>query len=205
MSFSYLLPQIYDEVHKKGGCVKRILAVLVLMLTFEVGATDFLSIFAAKEKQRFKLKVGVFVVLEEEGKVLLLRRFQTGISDGKYVLPMGGHDGKEPLTSALIREAKEEINIDLNYDDVSVCHVMHRFHPMPEGLSFEQIDVFFKVKSYQGSITNNEPDHCDELAFFSIRDLPENIDPFIRYALQCIQKGEGFSEFGFEDRNGVTL
>lgn len=159
---------------------------------------SFLSVFAAKEAKRFKLKVGVFIVLIKENQVLLLRRFQTGIADGRYVLPMGGHDGKEPLTGAVIREAKEEINIDIKKEDISVCHVMHRFHPMPEGLSFEQMDVFFKINSYQGIIQNNEPDRCDELAFFSLENLPLATDSFISYALECIQKGEFFSEFGFE-------
>ena len=183
MSFSYLFREIYDEVHKKRGCMG-----------------NFLSVFAAKEAQRFKLKVGVFVVLIKEGQVLLLRRFQTGIEDALYVVPMGGHDGKETLTMGVIREAKEEVNIDVKPEDVEVCHVMHRFHSMPEGLSFEQIDVFFRVKNYEGLITNNEPDRCDELAFFPLNDLPEAMAPFIRHALQCIQDGKYFSEFGFAER-----
>jgi 8-oxo-dGTP diphosphatase len=159
---------------------------------------SFLSIFAEKEAKRFKLKVGVFVVLIEQEEVLLLRRFQTGIADGKHVLPMGGHDGKEPLTNTLIREAKEEINIDLRPEDVLVCHMMHRFHPMPEGLSFEQIDLYFRVRGYEGVIQNNEPHVCDEIAFFPLSDLPNTLEPFIRCALKCIGRGEFYSEFGFD-------
>ena len=68
---------------------------------------------------------------------------------------------------------------------------------MPEGLSFEQIDVFFRVKYYEGVITNNEPDRCDELTFFPLNNLPQATAPFIRHVLQCIQRGESFSEFGF--------
>lgn len=158
---------------------------------------NWLSVFTAKEAKRFKLKVGLLAILIERNQVLLLRRFQTGIDDGKYVLPMGCHDGKEPLTLGLIREIKEEINIDLTLEDVSVCHVVHRFHRMPQDLSFEQIDVYFKIHRYSGEIRNNEPDRCDELAFFPLDDLPEEIVPCIRSALQCMQRGEFFSEFGF--------
>ena len=86
-----------------------------MLVIFPLQATDYLSTFAAKEAQRFKLKVGVFVVLQQGDKVLMLRRFQTGISDGKYVLPMGGHDGNETLISAVIREAQEEVNIEKHY------------------------------------------------------------------------------------------
>ena len=159
---------------------------------------SFLSLFAAKEAKRFKLKVGVLAVIIEERKVLLLRRFQTGIADGKYVVPMGGHDGKEPLTQALIREAKEEVNIDVKPENVSVCHVMHRFHPMPQGLSFEQIDFFFTIHSYEGLIQNMETDRCDELAFYPLVELPKMTDSFIGHALKCIQEGQFYSEFGFE-------
>src|SRR3990167_555246 len=93
-------------------CMKKIFIALMLVI-FPLQATDYLSTFAAKEAQRFKLKVGVFVVLQQGDKVLMLRRFQTGISDGKYVLPMGGHDGNETLISAVIREAQEEVNIEI--------------------------------------------------------------------------------------------
>ena len=158
-----------------------------------------LSAFADKEAKRFKMKVAVLIVLIEEDRVLLLRRYQTGIADGKYVFPMGGHDGKEPLTHALIREAKEEVNIDLKQEDVSVCHVMHRFHPMPEGFSFEQIDVYFRIQRYEGFLQNNEPDRCDELAFYPLDALPCGTEPFICHALECIQRGEFYSEFGFKN------
>lgn len=157
-----------------------------------------LARFKEKEAQRFKLKAGVFAVVIEDGKVLLLRRYRTGIEDGMYVLPMGGHDGKEPLNKAVIREVKEEIDIHVEEQDVRVCHVMHRLHPMPHGLSFEQLDIFFCVSSYSGTPCNNEPDVCDEVAFFALDALPKNTAPFIKKALECIHKGEFYSEFGWE-------
>ena len=129
--------------------------------------------------------------------MLLLRRFQTGIEDALYVVPIRGIDGNRATHLSCDPRTKEEINIDLKPEDVSVCHVMHRFHSMPKRLSFEQIDVFFRVKHYEGVITNNEPDRCDELTFFPLNNLPQATAPFIRHALHCIQKGESFSEFGF--------
>lgn len=159
---------------------------------------SFLTTFAQKEAKRFKLKVGVFLLLIEKGQILLLRRYRTGIDDGKYVVPMGGHDGQEKLTTTLIREAKEETNIGLQLKNVSVCHIMHRFHAMPNNLSFEQLDVFFRAQEYEGVIKNMEPTKCDELKFHPIDHLPENTAPFIRHAIQCTLKGELFSEFGWE-------
>lgn len=160
--------------------------------------SSFLSVFAAKEAQRFKMKVGVFLMLIEGGKILLLRRARTGIEDGMYVLPMGGHDGREPLTQTLIREAREETGLVLQPNDIEVCHVVHRFHFMPEGLSFEQMDVYFRAEKYSGVPQNLEPDRCDEVAFYPLNQLPNPISPFIRAALDNVEQGKFFSEFGWE-------
>jgi 8-oxo-dGTP pyrophosphatase MutT (NUDIX family) len=161
--------------------------------------SQFLSFFSKNEVQRFKMKVGVFLFLIHNDGILLLRRYRTGIDDGKYVVPMGGHDGLEPLTSSIIREAYEEANITLQPEQLQVCHVMHRFHPMPDNLSFEQIDVFFKAESFEGEIKNMEPHKCDELEFYPVKALPEKTVGFIRYAIECVGKGKFYSEFGWEN------
>lgn len=160
---------------------------------------SFLSVFMQKEAMRFKLKVGTFLFLIQDGQILLLRRFRTGIEDGCYVVPMGGHDGAETLTQSIIREAEEEANITLSPDALEVCHVMHRFHPMPEGLSFEQIDLFFKTDTYSGTIMNREPHKCDELKFYPLKELPKNTSPFIHHAVQCMLENRFYSEFGWQE------
>ena len=159
--------------------------------------SETLSTFAQKEKNRFKLKTGVFLFLIQDHHILLLRRFETGIDDGQYVVPMGAIEGHEPLTHAIIREAREEANIILEPKHITVCHVMHRFHYMPTNLSFEQIDVFFHADTYEGSIKNNEPDKCDELQFYPVNKLPQNTAPFIRHAIECTLNNQLFSEFGW--------
>lgn len=162
------------------------------------GENTFFQTFAAKEAQRFKMKVGVFLLLIQDNQILLLRRAQTGIDDGCYVVPMGGVDGKETLTTACIREAYEEANIIIKPEDMHVCHVMHRFHPMLDGFSFEQMDVFFCVSRFEGTIQNNEPHKCDELAFYPLDNLPDNVVPFIRSAINAYRSHIFFSEFGWD-------
>ncbi|HVW99362.1 MAG TPA: NUDIX domain-containing protein [Candidatus Babeliaceae bacterium] len=162
--------------------------------------TSSLEKFFQKEATRFKLKVGVLLFLIQNDAILLLRRFQTGTDDGLYVVPMGGHDGNEPVTSSLIREAKEEANLLLKPGDLTVCHVMHRLHHMTEEVSFEQIDIIFKAHQYEGTLRNNEPDHCDELAFYPLNNLPENTAPFIRHAIDCVARECFFSEFGWKEK-----
>ncbi len=152
-----------------------------------------------KEAKRFKLKVGVFLVLLENNMVLLSRRYNTGIADGQHVLPMGGLEEGETLTQALIREAKEEANLDVQSDKLRVVHVMHRLHHLPNGDSFPQIDVFFIPCSYDGVIQNMEPHKCDELKFYPLNDLPCTIEPFIKQALLCIQTNQFYSEIGWPE------
>lgn len=112
---------------------------------------------------------------------------------------MGAIKGRERATDSLIREVKEETNITLNLENVKVCHVMHRFHPMPQNLSFEQIDIFYRADTYEGVIENMEPHKCDELKFFPLDDLPENTTGLIRNALDCMLRGQLFSEYGWQD------
>ncbi|MCK4935000.1 MAG: NUDIX domain-containing protein [Simkaniaceae bacterium] len=154
--------------------------------------------FAQSEKQRFKMKEGVFLVLISEGRVLLIRRYNTGIADGCHVLPMGGVDKNETAIEALIREAKEEVNITVQSHSVDLVHTLHRMHHLPHGDSFKQIDLFFRPKHFSGKIINMEPHKCDEVAFYPLNALPETTETFISQALNNIQLGIPYSEFGFE-------
>lgn len=154
--------------------------------------------FVQSELKRFKMKVGVFLVLLRGTNVLLIRRYNTGIADGQHVLPMGGVDQNETALGALIREAKEEVNVRLHAQDVQLVHTMHRWHHLPDGESFKQIDLFFQPDQYYGEIKNMEPHKCDEVAFYSLNTLPETIEPFIRQALYHISLGSAYSEIGWE-------
>ena len=156
--------------------------------------------FYRTELERFRVKVGVFLFLVREEKILLLRRSQTGVEDGWYVVPMGGLKQGETPTQALIREAEEEANIILSEGDVQLCHTMYRLHTQPDGYQFYQIDLFFRASTYQGEIKNMEPYKCDDLSFFDLKNLPENTAPFIVHALECLKENKIFSEFGFKKR-----
>jgi 8-oxo-dGTP diphosphatase len=150
-----------------------------------------------RDANRYRLKVGVFLVLIENNEVLLLRRFQTGIGDGQYVVPMGGLDEGETVTEAVIREAREEANLVYKPEDLTVAHVMHGLHHFPTGEAFEQIHVFFLAEHHDGVIKNMEPEKADELAFYSLDALPPQTEPFIRQALDSIFMGQYFSEYGW--------
>src|SRR5262245_16453534 len=76
-------------------------------------------------RPRFTVSVSVFVVVKKEDKVLWLRRSGTGWLDGLYSIPAGAVDGGEPLLLAAAREAREEICVDIDPNNLRLQHVVH--------------------------------------------------------------------------------
>lgn len=143
-------------------------------------------------KERFKLIPTSHLILIKDGKILLSRRFKTGYEDGNYSIVAGHLDGDETFIQAMVREAKEEANIDIVVKDLKVVHVMHRKSP-PE----ERIDFFIKASKWKGELEIMEPNKCDNLKWFSIDNLPANTIPYIRQAIENIKNEVYYSEFGW--------
>ncbi|MBP6005432.1 NUDIX domain-containing protein [Candidatus Saccharibacteria bacterium] len=144
-------------------------------------------------KERFKLIPAVYLVLRRGDEVLLLRRANTGYQDGKYGLVAGHLDGDELGTTAMVREAKEEAGIDIDPANLRFVHVAHRLSRNQVGQ--ERIDLFYELREWQGKIINAEPEKCDDLSWFDIKDLPENMLPFVRRVLTDIAQGVNYSEY----------
>ena len=157
---------------------------LVMMSVFLIG------VFVKME--RFKLVSAVHLFLVRDNQVLLLRRCNTGYEDGNYSVPAGHLDGGEQITSAAIREAKEECGISISSRDLEVVGVMHRKS------NDERIDFFLATTKWVGEITNTEPHKCDDLSWYSVDELPENLIPYVKHALDNYRHGIWFSEFGWE-------
>jgi 8-oxo-dGTP diphosphatase len=147
---------------------------------------------AERGKQRSRFPVAVHLFFLRADRVLLLRRFNTGWEDGKYSVPAGHVDAGETVTQAAVREAREEIGVRLEPRDVEVVHVMHRKS------EDERIDFFLLARRWTGEIANQEPNKCDDLAWYPVASLPDNLIPYVKQALLNYQDGALFSEFGWE-------
>ncbi|MEI8338241.1 MAG: NUDIX domain-containing protein [bacterium] len=143
-------------------------------------------------KEKFKLIASVYLLFRNGYKILLLRRANTGYEDGNYSLVAGHVDGNEPMTLAAVREAKEESGVNIDPKDLVLKVVMHRFCG-----DHERMDFFFEPKKWSGEIKNMEPNKCADLTWFALNNLPENIIPYIKEALECYKKGISYSEFGW--------
>ncbi len=152
-------------------------------------------------KERYESKVAVFLVLTRKvnGKteILLQRRCNTGYMDGRYDMACSGHLEKgESLSMALVREAKEEINLDIKEEDLRLISVIH---PYKE----DYINVFFTTDKYKGILTIMEPNKCDDLQWFDLNELPENITTRNRNVIKNIQKGIIYDDGDFSHQKMI--
>ncbi|MFH1252790.1 MAG: NUDIX domain-containing protein, partial [Candidatus Uhrbacteria bacterium] len=142
--------------------------------------------------EKFRAFVAAYLVLIKDGQVLLLKRYNTGYQDGNYSLVAGHLDGGETTKQCIIREALEEAGIVLSPDDLEVVHAMHRLSG-----DREYFDFYLRAEKWTGEITNLEPHKCNELAWYNLNDLPSNILPEVKLALENINKKIHYSEFGW--------
>jgi 8-oxo-dGTP diphosphatase len=143
-------------------------------------------------RKNFPYVGSAYLFLIKDGKVLLQRRFQTGFEDGNYGVPAGHLDGGETAREGGVREIREEIGIIARPEDAEIVHVMHR-----KGASDERIDFFFTVSKYEGEIENKEPEKCDDLKWFPLDQLPDNMVHYVRVALEHYKQGITYSEYGW--------
>ena len=140
---------------------------------------------------RNKAIPAVYILLEQDGKILLGRRCNTGYEDGNYQVPAGHVDEGELPTEAMVREIKEEIGVDIIQSDLELLHVSYR--PKHDNTD-NRVDFFFKAEKWNGEVKNMEPHKCDDLQWFPLNKLPENMTFHVREALECIQKRIFFKE-----------
>ncbi|MDP3899673.1 MAG: NUDIX domain-containing protein [bacterium] len=146
-------------------------------------------------ENRFKAMVSVHLLfLKDEEILLLLRKNIT--SDGLYSVVAGHIDGGETVTNAMIREAKEEVGVEVKLKDIEIRTVSHSYsrHNNKEFIQFYAV-----CEKWQGEIKNNEPDKCGELRFFSLNDLPDNIVPYIRVGIKKTIDSVNFYEYGWKE------
>jgi ADP-ribose pyrophosphatase YjhB (NUDIX family) len=125
--------------------------------------------------------------------ILLLRRANTGYFDGHYSVPAGHVERGEPARQALAREAEEEIGLSLDPGDLYCCLTMHR-----RSGDLERVDFFFTAQRWDGQPTNRDPHKCDDLAWHPADDLPPNMVPYVRAAIEHFGQGQPYAEFGWD-------
>ncbi len=131
-----------------------------------------------------------YLILEKDGKLLLMRRFGTGWEDGSYTMISGHLEGNETPAEGAIREAREEAGIEVHAEGMKVVHILHRY------ANREYIDFFVTAVKWDGEPRVNEPNMCDDVQWFDKDKLPKETLPYIPIILEKISKNEFYSEYG---------
>lgn len=143
-------------------------------------------------KERFKCPITVGVILiNDDNEILFQKRSNTGYMDGMYALVSGHLEKNESMTSAIVREVKEEVNLDIMESNVSFACIIRKKND-------DYINSYFKCNTFSGEIVNNELNKCSELKWFSIESLPDNIIPNDKRAINNMINHVVLDEYDFE-------
>ena len=140
------------------------------------------------EKEKFLSSV-YLIIRNEEKQVLLQRRQGTKLWPGFLALPAGHVDEGENAYDAVIREAKEELGIEISINNIIDTFVVNRRNKS----LLPYYDVYFEIDNYTGELKINEPEKCSELVWSDINNLPEDMIDFEIEAIKNNQKGVKFS------------
>lgn len=145
-----------------------------------------------------KTKVAtVNLILLKENQVLLLKRHGTRWANGYYALVAGCVENHESIMQAMIREAHEEANIRLKPEWLTFGCVIDA-QIVGRGNGHTCVDFYFIARQWEGDIANNEPHKHEDLRFFPLDNLPEQLLPFVKDAIIQGLDGTRYGEVGWE-------
>lgn len=109
-------------------------------------------------------KVGVGVLVVENGRLLLTRRAMNP-EKGKWSLPAGFVDRGEDPRETAVRETREETGLDVTITGLVDVY----YNPPDQGGA--SIFILYRAESFGGHLQAG--DDADDARFFSLDDLPE--------------------------------
>ncbi|MFR2534863.1 MAG: NUDIX domain-containing protein [Clostridia bacterium] len=151
-------------------------------------------------KKRYETRVAVFLLLVKNDlnnnkKILLQKRENTGYMDGMYDTCASGHlEFNESIKEAMIREAKEETCIEINSKDLNLVltyHASQRDNEVP------YLRFYFTTNNYVGEPKIGEKEKCSEMIWADLDKLPQNIIPHLKIAIDNYIKGNNYCQDEF--------
>lgn len=138
------------------------------------------------------LLIDLHLILRRGDTVLFGLRANTGFCDGMYHLPAGRLEDDETIVAGTLREAKEELGINIDDADLALVHTMHH--------RSGRLALFFEARRWSGAIVNAEPHKCARLDWFAADALPVNTVAYAREALRLADRGATVGDFGWARR-----
>lgn len=112
------------------------------------------------------------LIFNDKGQVLLQKR----PDDGLWGNPGGSMDLGETIYETIIREIKEETNLNIKKENLKIFNIFsgeeqHHIYPNKDEVYF--VNIIFETNIYNGEIVSDSESY--ELKFFDIDKLPSNI------------------------------
>ena len=111
------------------------------------------------------------IIFNDKGQILLQQRSD----NDRWGLPGGVQDLGERFEETIIREVKEETNLDVKEEDLELIGIvsgMNRMRQYPNGDVVVNNSVLYLIKNYTGDLEWDEESKI--IKFFDIDNLPEN-------------------------------
>lgn len=111
------------------------------------------------------------IIVDKEGKILLQSRADRDL----WGLPGGCQELGESFKDTVIREIKEETNLDIKAEDLELIDIVSgqsRRNSYPNGDVVINNTALYCVRKYTGELKWNE--ESKEMKFFDLSDLPKN-------------------------------
>lgn len=137
---------------------------------------------------------GSNILVVRNGKILLLRRINTGWDDGKLIIP-GGHseDGETPRQTA-VRETQEELGLMIEPERFQLFTV----GKVRTNHDYVVHEFVVELREDEEPI-NNEPNKCSEMLWHDPAQLPADVSEVFRVIIeQGYLSGQPYVEFGYD-------
>lgn len=106
-------------------------------------------------------------------QVLLQLRRGTGYLDGYWACGAAGHvEAGESVVEAAVREAREELGVEVDAADLVPLTGMHRTNDLGGDPREQRVDWFFALRRWRGEPTRVEAERSAGLAWYPLDALP---------------------------------
>lgn len=110
------------------------------------------------------------IIVNDDGQILMQRRADKDV----WGLPGGCQELGERFEDTIIREVKEETNLDVSENNLNIIAIVSgnsRRNSYPNGDVVINNTALYLIKDYQGELSWNE--ESKEMRFFDIDNLPD--------------------------------
>ncbi len=136
--------------------------------------------------ERHSVKVAVFVLLEREGRIFIIKRANTGWADGMWTVPSGHVEKGETVLEAAVKETREEAGVIVSAENLEFVHV--------HAVSDTYVNFYFRTSVWEGEPYLAEPSKCSDVAWVLFDEVPEDSIMQVRSLLKQMKLGTYFSE-----------